>query len=283
VTGDVEQALSGAEVKLTQSYTVEYIAHAPLEPRAAVAEWTADKVTVWTGTQRPFAVRDEIATALRIPAEKVRVIVPDTGSAYGGKHTGDAAVEAARLAKAAGKPVRVRWTREDEFTSGYLRPGGLIEVRSGARKDGTLVAWEFHNYNSGPSAIGTPYDVANQKIQFHPVKSPLRQGSYRGLAATANHFARESHMDELAHELGMDPLAFRLKNLSDAAAEGRVSAAADKFGWAKREVAGARSRDRRRSREGRLHRALRGRSRRTRSRSACAIRRIAPRSSAAPS
>ncbi|HEX4439805.1 MAG TPA: molybdopterin cofactor-binding domain-containing protein [Thermoanaerobaculia bacterium] len=240
VTGDVEQALGSADVKLTQSYTVQYIAHAPLEPRAAVAEWTGDRVTVWTGTQRPFAVRDELAAAFRIPTEKARVMVPDTGSAYGGKHTGDAAVEAARLAKGAGKPVRVVWTREEEFTWAYLRPGGLIEVRSGARKDGTLVAWEFHNYNSGPAGIGTPYDVPNQTIQFHPVKSPLRQGSYRALAATANHFARESHMDELARELGMDPLAFRLKNLSDARLKAVFQAAADRFGWAKREKSAGR-------------------------------------------
>ena len=234
--GDVERGLASADVKLTQSYTVQYIAHAPLEPRAAVAEWTpgGDKVTVWTGTQRPFAVRDELATAFRIPAEKVRVQVPDTGSAYGGKHAGDAAVEAARLARAAGKPVKVVWTREEEFTWAYLRPAGLIEVKSGATKDGALVAWEFHNYNSGPAGIGTPYDVANQKIQFHPVQSPLRQGSYRGLAATANHFARESHMDEIAHELRTDPLAFRLKNLSDPRLKAVFEAAADKFGWARR-------------------------------------------------
>jgi nicotinate dehydrogenase subunit B len=234
VTGNVDEALASADVKLSQTYTVEYIAHAPLEPRAAVAEWTGDKVTVWTGTQRPFAVREELATAFRIPSERVRVIVPDTGSAYGGKHTGDTAVEAARLSKAAGKPVKVVWTREEEFTWAYLRPAGVIEVRSGARKDGTLVAWEFHNYNSGPAGIATPYDVANQRIQFHPVKSPLRQGSYRALAATANHFARESHMDELAHELGMDPLAFRLKNLTDGRLKAVFEAAADKFGWARR-------------------------------------------------
>ena len=181
-------------------------------------------------------MRDEIAAALRIPSEKVRVLIPDTGSAYGGKHTGDAAVEAARLSKAAGKPVKVVWTREEEFTWAYLRPAGVIEVRSGARQDGTLAAWEFHNYNSGPAGIETPYDVANQKIQFHPVKSPLRQGSYRALAATANHFARESHMDELAHELRMDPLAFRLKNLSDPRLKAVFEAAADKFGWSKRKA-----------------------------------------------
>jgi CO/xanthine dehydrogenase Mo-binding subunit len=239
VVGSVEQGLASADVTLTQSYTVQYIAHAPLEPRAAVAEWSpaGDKVTVWTGSQRPFAVRDEVASALRVPNESVRVLIPDVGSAYGGKHTGDAAVEAARLAKAAGKPVKVVWTREEEFTWAYLRPGGLIEIKSGAKKDGTLVAWECHNYNSGPAGIATPYDVANQKIQYHPVQSPLRQGSYRALAATANHFARESHMDELARELAMDPLAFRMKNLSDPRLKAVFQAAADKFGWTKRQAA----------------------------------------------
>ena len=236
VKGSVEQALASADVKLSQTYTVEYIAHAPLEPRAAVAEWNGEKLTVWTGTQRPFGVREELATAFRMPGENVRVIVPDTGSAYGGKHSGDAAVEAARLSKAAGKPVKVVWTREEEFTWAYLRPAGVMEVRSGARRDGTLTAWEFHNYNSGRAGIATPYDVANQTIQYHPVKSPLRQGSYRALAATANHFARESHMDELAHEVEMDPLAFRLKNLSDQRLRAVFEAAAEKFGWSKRKA-----------------------------------------------
>jgi nicotinate dehydrogenase subunit B len=236
VTGSVEPAMASADVKLSQTYTVEYIAHAPLEPRAAVAEWSGEKLTVWTGTQRPFAVRDELASAFRVSAESVRVLVPDTGSAYGGKHTGDAALEAARLAKAAGKPVKVVWTREEEFTWAYFRPAGVIEVRSGARRDGSIVAWEFHNWNSGPAGIATPYDVANQKIQFHAVKSPLRQGSYRALAATANHFARESHMDELANAVGMDPLALRLKNLSDPRLKAVFEAAAEKFGWGKRKA-----------------------------------------------
>jgi CO/xanthine dehydrogenase Mo-binding subunit len=237
VAGSVERAAAAAEIRLAQTYTVEYIAHAPLEPRAAVAEWKGGRLTVWTGTQRPFAVRDELAEAFRIPAEQVRVIVPDTGSAYGGKHTGDAAVEAARLAKAAGKPVKLVWTREEEFTWAYFRPAGVIEVRSAARRDGTVVAWEHHNHNSGPAAIGTPYEIANQRIQFHPARSPLRQGSYRGLAATANHFARESHMDELAQAAGMDPLALRLKNLANPRLRAVLEAAAAKFGWGKRRPA----------------------------------------------
>jgi isoquinoline 1-oxidoreductase len=233
VSGSVEQGMTAADVKLAETYTVQYIAHTPLEPRAAVAEWNGDKLTVWTGTQRPFAVRDDLADAFHIPADNVRVIVPDTGAAYGGKHTGDAAVEAARLAKAAGKPVKLIWTREEEFTWAYYRPAGIIEAKSGAKKDGTLVAWEFHNWNSGPAAIDTPYNVPNKRIQFHPSDSPLRQGSYRALAATANHFARESHMDELAHALKMDPLQFRLKNISDERLRAVFEAAAEKFGWGK--------------------------------------------------
>ncbi|WP_348263320.1 molybdopterin-dependent oxidoreductase [Telmatobacter sp. DSM 110680] len=232
VVGSVAEAIASADVKLEAEYTVEYIAHAPLEPRAAVAEWSNGKLTVWTGTQRPFGVRDELMQAFQLPAEKVRVIHPDMGSGYGGKHTGEAALEAARLARAAGKPVKVVWTRQDEFTWAYFRPAGLIEIKAGVRQDGTLVAWEHHNYNSGPAAIGTPYDVANQLIQYHPSKSPLRQGSYRGLAATANHFARESHMDAMAHAAKIDPVAFRLKNVSNPRLKAVVQAAAEKFGWA---------------------------------------------------
>jgi len=240
VTGAVEPAWAAAPVKLAQTYTVQYIAHAPLEPRAAVAEWQGDRLTVWTGTQRPFAVRDELAEVFHLPAARVRVIVPDTGSAYGGKHTADAAVEAARLARAAGKPVKLVWTREEEFTWAYFRPAGVIEARSAARADGTLVAWEFHNYNSGPSAIATPYEVPNQRIQFHPARSPLRQGSYRGLAATANHFARESHMDELAHAAGIEPLQLRLHNLAEPRLRAVLEAAAAAFGWSRRPAGGGR-------------------------------------------
>jgi isoquinoline 1-oxidoreductase len=101
------------------------------------------------------------------------------------------------------------------------------------RSDGTITAWEYHNYNSGSSAIQTKYEIANQKIEFHPAQSPLRQGSYRGLAATANHFARETHMDELARSLKMDPLEFRFKNLKDERLRAVLEAAAKAFGWGK--------------------------------------------------
>jgi len=229
--GSIAAGMAAADKKLEQTYTVAYIAHAPLEPRAAVAEWSGDKVTVWTGTQRPFGVRGELADAFHIPEANVRVIVPDTGSGYGGKHTGECAIEAARLAKATGKPVKLVWTREEEFTWAYFRPAGVIDVKSGVKNDGTITAWEFHNYNSGPSGLPINYEIPNTDIRYHAADSPLRQGSYRGLAATANHFARESHIDELAQAVNVDALEFRLKNTKDERLRGVLTAAANKFGW----------------------------------------------------
>jgi nicotinate dehydrogenase subunit B len=236
--GKVDAAMAAADHKRQQTYTISYIAHVPLEPRAAVAKWDGDNLTVWTGTQRPFGVRGQLAEAFRIPEDHIRVLMPDTGSAYGGKHTGETAIEAARLARAAKRPVKVVWTREEEFTWAYFRPAGVIEVSSGVQRDGTITAWEFHNYNSGSAGIRTYYDIANQRIVFHPTKSPLRQGSYRALAATANHFARESHMDELAHAVKMDPLEFRMKNLKEERLRAVFEAGAKKFDWGRTKGAG---------------------------------------------
>jgi nicotinate dehydrogenase subunit B len=229
--GSTSDALAAAAHRLEATYTVAYIQHSPLEPRAALAEWNDGKLNVWTGSQRPFGVRDELMQAFHLTSDQVRVVVPDTGAAYGGKHSGEAAIEAARLAQAAGRPVHLLWTREEELTWAYFRPAGVIEIKSGVSADGTLTAWEFHNYNSGAAGIGTPYDVANHVIEFHPVDAPLRQGSYRALAATANHFARESHMDELARAAGMDSLEFRMKNLKDERLRAVYEAAAKQFGW----------------------------------------------------
>ncbi|MEE8583948.1 MAG: molybdopterin cofactor-binding domain-containing protein [Acidobacteriota bacterium] len=233
VVGSMEEGLKAAHQTLKRSYTIDYIAHVPMEPRAALAQWEGEKLTVWTGTQRPFGVRSELARAFQMPEEKVRVIMPDTGSAYGGKHSGEAALEAARLARAAGQPVKLVWTRQEEFTWAYFRPAGVIEVQSGMDREGRLTAWEHHNYNSGRSAIRTPYEAAHQHIEFHPCRSPLRTGSYRALASTANIFAREVQMDEMARMLKMDPLQFRLKNLKDERLAAVFQAAAQAFGWGK--------------------------------------------------
>jgi isoquinoline 1-oxidoreductase len=232
--GSVSDGLASADVKLEGTYTIAYIAHAPMETRSAVAEWDGDALTVWTGTQRPFGVRSDLARALDVPEAKVHVIVPDTGGGFGGKHNNEAAIEAARLARAAGRPVKRVWTREEEFTWAYFRPAGVIDVSAGVRKDGTLTAWEFHNHNSGGSGLETPYEVPNRRVAFHGARSPLQQGSYRALASTANHFARESHMDELARRLEVDPLEFRLRNLKDERLRAVLEAAAKAFAWGKK-------------------------------------------------
>jgi nicotinate dehydrogenase subunit B len=227
---------------LQSSYNVAYIAHVPLEPRAAVAQWEDGKLTVSTGTQVPFGVRSELATAFGLPEADVRVLMPDTGSGYGGKHTGECAIEAARLAKGAAKPVKLIWTREEEFTWAYVRPAGTIHVQSGVDASGKIVSWSFVNYSSGPAGLKTPYESALtfREEQFVDNHSPLRQGSYRGLASTANHFARESHIDEIAANIGVDPLTFRLNNLKNDRLRAALVAATDRFEWSKQKATASR-------------------------------------------
>jgi isoquinoline 1-oxidoreductase subunit beta len=220
-----------ADKKYEATFTIAYIQHAPMEPRAAVAEWDDDKLTVWTGSQQPSRVQGELAQAFRINGDRVRVIVPDTGGGFGGKHSGEAAVEAARLAKAAGKPVSLGWTREEEFTWAYCRPAGLIEVQAGLDDAGRLAVWDFANYNSGESALESPYEAPHGRTRFFSTNSPLRQGSYRALASTANTFARESAIDDLARLAGADPLDFRLAHLPDGRLKNVLLAATERFKW----------------------------------------------------
>ena len=176
--------LAQAKKVLRQTYQVAYVQHAPLEPRAAVAEWLEGKLTVWTGTQNPFGCRSELARAFHLGEDQVRVIVPDFGSGFGGKHTGEAGIEAARLAKAAGRPVSLRWTRREEFTWAYFRPAAVIQIEAGLDDKGKLTCWHFVNINAGGSGIETPYRAGKHQSQSVRSDAPLRQGSYRCLAAT---------------------------------------------------------------------------------------------------
>jgi len=216
---------------LRQSYHVAYAQHCPLEPRAAVAEWKDGRLTVWTGTQNPFGVRRELESAFHLAEERVRVIVPDFGAAFGGKHTGECAVEAARLAQAAGKPVSLRWTRVEEFTWAYFRPAADIEIEATLDAKGNLTTWHFININSGSPGIESPYRISKKQSEYVNSKPPLRHGSYRALAATANNFAREGFMDELAAAAGSDPLVFRLGHLDNPRLRAVLQTAAEKFGW----------------------------------------------------
>jgi isoquinoline 1-oxidoreductase subunit beta len=225
------EELAQASRKLQATYQVAYVQHAPMETRVALADWSDGGLTVWTGTQNPFGYHEELVRAFRRPGEKVRVIVPDFGGGFGGKHTGEAAIEAARLAQAAGKPVLLRWTREEEFTWACFRPAAVIEVEASLDAQGRLTSWHFININSGGSAVDTPYRAGKTSSRFVNSTPPLRQGSYRALAATANNFARESFMDELAAASGADPLEFRLAHLDHPRLRAVLEEAANRFRW----------------------------------------------------
>jgi len=226
--------IAKAAKSLRQTYNVAYVQHAPLEPRSAVAEWEGDKFTVWVGSQNPFGCRSGLARALGLGEDKVRVIVPDFGSGFGGKHQPDADIEAARLAKAVGKCVCVRWTRAEEFTWAYFRPGAVIDIEASLDAQGKLTSWHFVSINPGGSGVNTPYRGGQVRCDAVSSSSPMRQGSYRALGSTANNFARESFMDELAAAAGMDPLAFRLANLDDQRLRAVLEKAAKEFDWASR-------------------------------------------------
>ncbi len=229
--GDPDAALTAGPVRVEAEYSAAYIAHVPLEPRTALAQWRADELTVWAATSTPFRARRELADALGLDESSVHVVVPDFGGGFGGKHGSAVALEAARLARAAGRPVKVQWSRSDEFVSGYLRPAAVIDAAASAGADGRLTAWSFTNINSGAAGITTPYRIPNQRIGYQPADAPLAQGSYRALAATANNFARESLMDELAAAVGADPVQFRLRHLDDDRLAAVLRAAAAEIGW----------------------------------------------------
>lgn len=234
--GKVDAALASAPVRLQATYTVSYIAHVPLEPHAVMASWEGGRLSVAMGSQTPFRAREVLAGAFGVEPAAVHVTVPPTGAGFGGKHAGELAVAAARLAKAAGRPVMIRYTREEEFTQAYFRPLAVIDIRSGAEKDGTLTAWQFHDLNGGAAGARLPYRVPNQRITNQPSESPLREGPYRAIGATANNFAREVHVDEIAARVGADPVEFRRRHLADDRLATVLRAVAEKAAWVERKV-----------------------------------------------
>lgn len=235
--GDLAEGFRGASLVLEATYYIPYIAPVPMEPRAAVAQWEGGRLTVWAGTQRPFGLRQELASIFGIEESQVRVIAPEIGGGFGAKSPYALAHDAARLAKVAGRPVRVAFTRHEETMWSNFRPAAIVRIKSGSTPDGRLVAWESVAYHSGDRVmIGrrgseTPYDAPHVKSTVYRSDSPLPSGSYRSLGAAVNHFAREVHMDELAAAAGLDPVEVRLRNLSEPRFRRVLEATADAFGW----------------------------------------------------
>jgi len=238
--GSPGEGFAQADHVLEGSYFVPYVANVPMETSTAVASWDDGKLTVWSGDRSPFGVRDELAHALDISEDRIRVIAPEVGGSFGTKGTPGVAYEAARLSKAAGRPVRVAHSRSEEFTWGTVRPAAFFEIRSGFQADGKIVAWEYTAYHTGETAFrgqrgaDTPYNTPNVRIAVANCESPLRSGSYRSLGCAANHFAREVHIDEIAASLNMDPVELRLMNLTHERLSRVLRQTADAFDWESR-------------------------------------------------
>lgn len=219
-----------------------YVAHAPIEPHAAVADVRPDGATVWASTQTPFPTRDGIAAALGFDPKLVRVITPFVGGGFGGKSAGGQAVEAARLSQICGKPVQVERTRAEEFFYDTFDPAAVVKISSALDRDGRISRWDYQVFAAGERGATTFYDIPNLRILSAggmsyggapPVKDlhPFAVGPWRAPGANMNVFATESQIDIMAAAAGVDPVAFRLKHLGDIRMRGVLQAAADAFGW----------------------------------------------------
>jgi nicotinate dehydrogenase subunit B len=235
--GDIDAGQKLCDKKFSSEYRDPYVAHSAMETHTALANLENGKMTVWASTQSPFGLREEIMRELKMAADKVRVITPFVGGGFGGKGESQQGVEAARLAKMAGKPVMLIWTREEEFFLDTFHPAGVVKVNSGIDKTGLIKFWDYNLYYSGTRGSEELYEIPNIHISHYSQKngaSPVHQfgtGAWRAPNANTNTFAREVQIDIMAAAAGMDPLEFRRKNLKDENLLGCLKAVAEKFGY----------------------------------------------------
>ena len=230
-----------------ETFLNSYVAHAPTETHTAIVKIEENKATVWASTQRPFGVQEEVAQALGVPSQNVRVITPFVGGGFGAKNQNRQAVEAARLAKLAGKPVQVAWSRAEEFFYDTFRPAAVVKIKSGIKDSGKIFLWDYKVYFAGERGSQQFYDIPHHRTvstgggwRGTPGSHPFGTGAWRAPANNTNTFARESQIDIMALKAGIDPLEFRLKNLKDKRMIGVLTAAAEKFGWTKSKAANGR-------------------------------------------
>ncbi len=232
--------VAGPEAKgqFESTFRTGYLAHAPMEPHTAVAAMKDGKMTVWAGTQSPFGARTAIAQALGVEEAKVRVLTPYVGGGFGGKSRTQQATEAARLAQITGKPVMVAWTRAEEFFFDSFGPAAVVKIASSVDADGKITQWDYTTWASGGRSSEVLYDVPGAKVRALMTRGgeganlhPFATGPWRAPGAGTNAFARESHIDIMAAAAKIDPLEFRLRNMSDKRGRRVLQAAADAFGW----------------------------------------------------
>ncbi len=236
--GSLSAGKSASDIIVEQEYLDGYVAHATIETHTAVATIEGEKMTVWASTQSPFGVKESVARALGIQSNDVRVITPFVGGGFGGKGSGGQAVEAARLAKLSRKPIKLIWSREEEFYFDTFRPAAIVKIASGTKESGHINFWDYRVYFAGSRGSEQGYNIPNHRTTVHgtrwtgaPGTHPFATGAWRAPGANTNIFAVESQIDIMAHKTGIDPLEFRLKNLKDKQMIRVLETAAEKFNW----------------------------------------------------
>ncbi len=228
--GDVEAAFAEADLVVEGEYSAHAVSHVALEVHVAVAQYDqlSGDYTLWVTTDRPFFLRDDLAGGLGVDGSKVRLKVAQVGGSFGAKGVPIAEAIAAVLArKTDGRPVKVELTREECLIASQLRVPAIMKLKTGVNKDGFMIArsadvlWDSGAYTAytvgvairGSQTIIGPYRIPNLKILSRQVyTNKAVTGSYRGYGTTQVTWACESQMDEIAHELGLDPVEFRLQN-----------------------------------------------------------------------
>ena len=215
-----------------------YKAHAPMEPHAAVANFEGKKIRIWASTQTPFRAKESVAEALGISEDNIRITPPFLGGGFGGKSTNLQIIDAARLAKLTGKPVQVAYTRAEEFFYDSFRPAAVVKIKSGVTKEGKISFWDYSEYFAGERGAVEFYNIPNTKTTAYGSGwggekgvHPFATGPWRAPGNNTNTFARESQIDTMAAKAGIDPVEFRLNNLSDEKMRAVLKATAEKFGW----------------------------------------------------
>ncbi len=266
--GNSDIAFSQAKKTYERTYRWPFQLHGMIGPSCAVADVKGDKATIWSGTQGPFRTRKNIATLLKLPEQNVRVIYREGSGSYGRLATDDGAEDAALLSRAVGAPVRVQWSREDEHGWEPKGPAQVDEVKAAIDDDDKLVVWNFVDWSfprteadgtpmlasfqlgikptspdsaNGSQSAGEIYAVDNQRIVANLISwrfaepIPLRTSQLRAPGDIARCFATESLVDEIAADLKLDPVEFRLRYLTqDKRGTDCLRAAADKAQWQKR-------------------------------------------------
>jgi isoquinoline 1-oxidoreductase len=239
--GDLAEGERRSVALFEATYRNGYGAHAAMETHTALARLEDETMTVWVSTQTPFPNQAAIAQAIGFQKEKVHVITPFVGGGFGGKSGGGLqAIEAARLAKATGKPVQVSWSRAEEFFLDAFRPAAVVKIRSGIDAAGKICLFDNRIWAAGSRSAEPFYDVPHHLIRTYgrwgsdtPKMHLFSTGPWRAPGANINVFARESQVDTMAAKAKADPLEFRLNNTSDKRMLSVLEAAAAKFGWKK--------------------------------------------------